>query len=202
MSKNKTEYTPGNAIAAATAPDAPPPKLPRSKKPIIIAFLILLVVAAVVGAGYALLHKSNNSYDKSANQSTDSQPKQEEPEVTPYSEAWAAAIEGDGTKAQQILDGQLRVAKTPEEKMAVYYQKMSAALNSEEYDQLLTIGEQAEGILQTDVTAKYMYNAYLAKGDKQEAKRWLQRAIDRLDKDNNSYERNLDELEDKMQDLD
>lgn len=108
------------------------------------------------------------------------------------------SYEGNTANYQKLLDEQLVSATTPTQKVEVYTNKMGVALDAKMYDQAISFGTAAEKIKKTTDTAQIMAQIYIAKGDMNSARQWLQLAIDRLDKTQPAYDRTLRALQTQL----
>jgi flagellar basal body-associated protein FliL len=146
---------------------------------IIGALLIVLIAAAV--ATFHFVHVSNVT--PPATTKTPTKP------LSSHDKALKQARDGNVSAAQATLDAQLKTAKAPQEKVAIYNQKIGVAVNDKQYDQAINWGTTAFKILPTSATAELVSTAYQGKNDITNAKLWLQKAIDAVDKNDQAGDR-------------
>lgn len=155
-------------------------------------FLGALVILVIISVGTVMIvHKTDKTPAKQAVKLT----------TDPYSLALYDASHNDQNAAQKVLDTQLASATTPSQKVEIYDQKMTAALNAKQNDAAISYGEAANKLLATSDTAELMYSAYLAESNVTQAKVWLQKAIDLLNKTDPAYTRILQSLQQEMTEI-
>jgi len=111
------------------------------------------------------------------------------------------AYKGDYRGAQKTVADQITKASNTTTKSELYLQQVTIALNASNYVDAQKYAQAAESLQPNDNTASLL--AYIAAqtGDKATAKQYYQKAIDRLDKNAESYNGSLQAYQTSMQEI-
>jgi len=169
-------------------------RLPKLHAPLsITSYVIAGVIIVVAVGGYALIHHRNNP----KNYITPSGLKETRNQFsTPQPQTAANVAEN-----QKQYDAALEQVSDPAQQASIYDQKASDALDVNDYTNAMTYAKKAESLAPAPRTAYMIALVAQANGDKTTAKKYLQTAIDRVDKNDpaskfqiQSYQHLLQEL--------
>ncbi|HEY4161096.1 MAG TPA: hypothetical protein VGM08_03480 [Candidatus Saccharimonadales bacterium] len=161
----------------------------------------VVVLAALGFGGYALLHH------KKAQPSTyaDAGSKSSQPVgLSDYSADQKAQYymsQQNYAAASDIYKSELAAVATTADKAQLNLQLATIAIDSKDYSQADQYASQAETLVQSYQTAKLVAYAAQLNGDKQNAAKYYQLAISRLDKSTPGYNYILSELQASLQEV-
>lgn len=192
MGKTEKNETPAKTVAASEpAPGESSVVASRqaghkhgAKWLIVLAALLVLVILAGTYAYFASHHSA---------------PKHVNPPKTAYDKADEAALSGKSSQAQTILDAQLKTATTPTQKGAIYEQKASIAITTNDYASGLKFAQQAETLYPTRNSAYLIAESAELSGDKTTAIKYYQIVITRTDPHIDDY--TIPQLQNKIKQL-
>ena len=159
----------------------------RLRSKILALTVVGLVVAAIVGF---IVH--NN---QSKNQIV------LPPHLTASQQSDYLAYKGDYNGAQKITAGQVAKAPNATVKAGLYLQQATIALNAKNYADSKKYAQDAESLQPNDNTAGLLGDIAAQTGDKATAKQYYQKAIDRLDKNADSYNTSRQDYQTRLQEL-
>lgn len=103
--------------------------------------------------------------------------------------------------AEAVYKDELKTAKTDADKSQVYISLATVGLNMSDYAQAYQYALQADGLAHSYQTASLAAYAAQQNGDKQNAAKYYQLAIDRLDKNTAGYNYILSGLQDSLKEV-
>lgn len=157
---------------------------------VVLAAVVCLVVYHVVSTSD---NKSKPSASDTGQASNDAQ--------STYAQDYSQSINGNPGPLKTYLSQQMAKATTTSQKEQVYSQEIVLDLNSQQYDDAISVGTQSYALSPSSQTADMVANAYEAKGDKTDAKTWFQNAINDLDKNSPTYHADLGQYTSELQEL-
>lgn len=152
---------------------------------VLTAIVAILILGVAAGTYYLLhIHKTMPTKD---NVVLAQKPKG----LTPIQYSQQLISKGDYSAGQSLLNDQLRTAATPQAKIDIYSQLAVNALNAKKYNEAKDYAQKADTLFPTAGTAYQL--AYIAAkmGDRTTARKYYQVAINRLDKNSDSYDMQL-----------
>lgn len=123
------------------------------------------------------------------------------PNLTLSQQSDYLAYKGDYKGAQKIIAGQVAKAPNATAKAGLYLQQATIALNAKNYADAKKYAQSAESLQPNDNTASLLGYIAAQTGNKATAKQYYQKAIDRLDKNAESYNGTLQAYQTSMQEL-
>lgn len=150
---------------------------------LVIAF-ILLGLLAVVGSKYFSHKKATNNAQKANHVVAD--------------QARSLSESGKYKEAEDYIATQIKVAKSGADKASWYIQASNTAINNKQYNDALTYANKAYEEFPSSETAYAVAQAYEKLNDKDNARKNLQIAIDKLDKSATSYQIKLKQYQQEM----
>ena len=152
--------------------------------------LIIVVLAAAAVTGYV--------FYKNQTKSNIVLP----PHLTASQQSDYLAYKGDYRGAQKITARQVAEASSATAKAGLYLQQATTALNAKNYADAKKYAQSAESLQPNDNTASLLGYIAAQTGDKATAKQYYQKAIDRLDKNADSYNASRQDYQTRLQELD
>lgn len=171
----------------------------NKKKALILIAITLLVLSVLTLVSWWLLSQKNGvKVDETSKKINKVKINTSLP---PEQQAEQAMFNGDYDEAQSILEAQSNKEKSTEEKITLYRQLATNALNANQMDDAQRYAEQAEKLSPSSTTASLL--AYVAeeRGQTSEAKRYYELAITRLDKNSDDYDLRLANLQRYIRDV-
>ena len=123
------------------------------------------------------------------------------PHLTVSQQSDYLAYKGDYKGAQKITAGQVATAPNATAKADLYLQQATIALNAKNYADAKKYAQSAESLQPNDNTASVLGYIAAQTGDKATAKQYYQKAIDRLDKNADSYNASRQDYQTRLQEL-
>jgi predicted negative regulator of RcsB-dependent stress response len=121
--------------------------------------------------------------------------------VSAVDDAEAASIDGDARRAQEIYDQGIANSEDDNETMMLTVMKAYSLFGDEDYEGALSVARDAEDRWKRVDTAILLGDIYAAQGNKDDARKHYQLAIERLDPTEYDYESAKKMLQSKTNNL-
>lgn len=121
------------------------------------------------------------------------------PKISTFDLAYNTAVTtGNYARGQQILDDAIKKSTNNQNTANLYLQKATVAINAKHFDDAMQFAKKADNIIPTSTTANMIADAAAAQSNKTLATQWLNTTIQRLDKNSQGYQMDLEDIQQKI----